>query len=583
VDVKVIEALTGFVPQLLPELVLAVAACVLFLGGTWRGGRCLWGWAALVSLALAALGLWHTQRTVSNVEGETSAIRQLAEEGAKRDISADQRANVERARADWSAAFNARLFSAPILHTALGNFVRWLALAIGAVLVLFAWHELPDGHAAEYHACLLLMVAGTGLTAAANDLITLFLALELTSIPTYIILYLPRADRPAQEAALKYFMLSIFSSALLLFGFSYLYGLGGTTNLAGLAEALARPEHPAGAARGVLLVALVLVLAGLGFRITAVPFHFYAPDVYQGTTTPNAAVLAVITKVAGFVALIRVLLLVQPVSAVADVGNPVRAFGTPGYDLQIPVVLWIMAAVTMSLGNVLALLQDNVKRLLAYSSVAHAGYMLIGLTAAARLRGEGDPAVSGVESVLFYLVAYGAMTTGAFAILSHLSTREKQIDKVDDLAGLGRHRPGSASLMTLFLLSLIGIPLTAGFAGKLFLFFGAMQTPLALSTTTPAITQEQQQLFNILVLIAAVNAAIGGWYYLRIIAYMYLRESARGPAVHRPRPVLAAIWACAVVTVFAGVYPEPLLDTVKAAVRVSKPAARADGAPTAQR
>jgi NADH-quinone oxidoreductase subunit N len=599
VDAKVVDALTGFVPQLLPEIVLAVAACVLFLGGTWRGGRCLWGWAALVSLGLAALGLWRTQRTVSNVGGESSAIRQLAEEGAKRDISDQQRAKVERDRADWSTAFNARLYSAPILHTALGNFVRWFALAIGAVLVLFAWHELPDGHASEYHACLLLMVAGTGLTAAANDLVTLFLALELTSIPTYIILYLPRADPsplplsptsgergrgegPAQEAALKYFLLSVFSSALLLFGFSYLYGLGGTTNLAGLAAALGQPDHPAGASRGVLLVALVLVLAGLGFRITAVPFHFYAPDVYQGTATPNAALLAVIPKVAGFVALIRVLVLVQPVSALAELGTPIQPFGIPGYDVQVPVVLWIMAAVTMSLGNVLALLQDNIKRLLAYSSVSHAGYMLIGLTAAARLRGEGDPAIGGVEGVLFYLVAYAAMTTGAFAILSHLSTPEKPVETADDLAGLGRHRPGSALLMTLFLLSLIGIPLTAGFAGKLFLFLGAMQTPLALTAASPAVVHEQEQLFNILVLIAVVNAAIGGWYYLRLIAYMYLRESAKGPPAHKPRPVLGAVWVCAVVTLFAGVYPDPLLDTVKAAVRV-RPAAKADGAPTAQR
>jgi NADH-quinone oxidoreductase subunit N len=558
----------------------------------------VWGWAALLSLGLAGLGLCYTARYVPTVESAAADIKHLADAstakaveaaGIEKDLATkkaleDERAELNKERADRSAEFNSRQYSAPVLHSSLAIFVRWLALLIGAVLVLFAWDEVPASHAAENHACLLLMIAGTGLTAAANDLITLFLALELISIPTYVILYLPRADGPAQEAAMKYFLLSIFSSALLLFGFSYLYGLSGTTNLSGLADALAtKADHPIGSPRGVLLMALVLVIAGLGFRITAVPFHFYAPDVYQGTATPNAALLSVIPKVAGFVALVRVLLLVAPVMAViTDPGQPVRTFGTPGYDSQISVVLWIMAAVTMSLGNVLALLQDNLKRLLAYSSVAHAGYMLIGLTVTARLGGPTGEAVGGVEGVLFYLIAYGAMTIGAFAVLTHLSTPERPVEKVDDLVGLSRHRPGTALLMTLFLLSLIGIPLTAGFWGKFWLFLGAMQVPSKLSPTSFAALMEQYQLFNILVLIAVVNAAIGGWYYLRVIAYMYLRESARGPAVQQPRPVLATVWVCAAVTLFAGVYPKPLLDTVKAVVHVV-PETKADESTAAAR
>ena len=583
-DANLVKALTGYIPQLLPELVLGVAACVLFLGGTWRANRCLWGWVALLSLALAGVGLCYTSSQVPTVEKLSAEIKDLSDASIDRTKSTEDHDKIETKRLEKAEEFNAQQYSAPILHTGLATFVRWLALLIGAVLVLFAWDEVPASCAAEYHACLLLIVAGTGLTAAANDLITLFLALELISIPTYLLLYLPRSDGPAQEAAMKYFMLSIFSSALLLFGFSYLYGLGGTTNLTALADALGAKEGQApGATRGVLLMALVLVLAGLGFRITAVPFHFYAPDVYQGTATPNAALLAVIPKVAGFVALVRVLLLVPPVAAAILVSprDPVATFSTLGYDSQIPVVLWIMAAVTMSLGNVLALLQDNIKRLLAYSSVAHAGYMLIGLTAAARMGSRGDPAVSGVEGVLFYLVAYGAMTIGAFALMTYLSTPEKQVETVDDLAGLGRRRPGAALLMTLFLFSLIGMPLTAGFMGKLFLFFGAMQTPF-FSLTRDANAPEQHQLFNILVLIAAVNAAIGGWYYLRMIAVMYLRESAQASTVSKPRPVLAAVWICAVVTLFVGVYPKPLLDCVKSVVRVV-PEVKADDKKTAER
>ncbi len=595
-DPNLVKALTGYFPQLLPELVLGVAACVLFLGGTWRANRCLWGWAALISLGLAGLGLWYSSSHVPTVESSAVEVKELThavEKISKDRLAAKDAAEAKSLSEDQAAAkskletkageFNAQQYSSPVLNTGLATFIRWLALLITVVLVLFAWDEVPASHAAEYHACLLLIAAGTGLTAAANDLITLFLALELISIPTYIVLYLPRVDGQAREAAMKYFLLSVFSSGLLLFGFSYLYGLGGTTNLAALADALqTRLDHPMGAPRGVLLMALVLVLAGLGFRIAAVPFHFYAPDVYQGTATPNAALLAVIPKVAGFIALVRILLLVPPVAAVINVTQPVLTFGTPGYDPQIPVVLWIMAAVTMSLGNVLALLQDNIKRLMAYSSVAHAGYMLIGLTAATRLGGRADVAVGGVEGVLFYLVSYGAMTIGTFAMLTYLSSPEKQVEKVDDLAGLGRHRPGASLLMTLFLLSLIGMPLTAGFFGKMFLFFGAMQTPLALFPTKDATALDQNQLFNILVLIGAVNAAIGGWYYLRLIAYMYLRDAAKAPVAGKFRPVLAAIWICAVVTVFVGVYPKPLLDKVKSVVRVV-PEPKPDEPATAQR
>jgi NADH-quinone oxidoreductase subunit N len=378
---------------------------------------------------------------------------------------------------------------------------------------------------------------------------------------------LPRADRPAQEAAVKYFLLSVFSSALLLFGFSYLYGLTGTTNLAAILDTLTVPETLVaragdGSGRDVLtatgqmaLAALVLVVAGLGFRITAVPFHFYAPDVYEGTATGNAALLAFVPKVAGFVALVRIF------------GYAGQAASGTGITLgmQVPLLFWILAAITMTLGNVLALWQDNLRRILAYSSVAHAGYMLIGLTVVPNLMDRPE-AVGGVPAVLFYLVAYAAMTLGAFGVIAILGTPGRSVDRVDDLAGLGRSHPGLALLMALFLFSLIGLPLTAGFMGKFLLFFGALVNPMA----------EAGRLFRILALIGAINAAIGAYYYLRIVGVMYLRGALRPLESPRSRAGLITVVACAAVTLWLGVYPAPMVRWAKdATTPVSTPTATA--------
>ncbi len=531
---SLLNALTGYVTECLPEAILGAAACVLFLGGTWLHCRIRWGVFALLALAAAGVALALHPVTVYPSEQKAAAA----------------------------------LFAGPVWFDRFALLFRVVALVGGAVLVLLSWDELPDRQAAEYHGCLLVMVAGMGLTAAANELITLFLALELISIPTYVALYLPRADAPAQEAAMKYFLLSVFSSAFLLFGFSYLYGLAGTTNLPALTEALSRNS---GTLPGVALVALVMVVAGLGFKITAVPFHFYAPDVYQGTATANAALLAFIPKVAGFAALARVLGFLPYTFD----GRPLTEGVASGLMLgdQVPVLFWILAAVTMTLGNVLALLQDNVKRLLAYSSVAHAGYMLIGLAVAPRLPAEASTPIGGVEAVLFYLVAYGGMTVGAFAVLSYLSTKERPVETADDLAGLARSHPGVALLMSLFLFSLIGIPLTAGFMGKFLLFSGALLVPFSLDNP---VSLDQRNLYIILALIGALNAAVGGWYYLRLVAAMYLRDPLNPIAKGRIRPVLLAAWACALVTLTAGVYPEPLKQAaVNAVGRVSPRANRA--------
>jgi NADH-quinone oxidoreductase subunit N len=227
----------------------------------------------------------------------------------------------------------------------------------------------------------------------------------------------------------------------------------------------------------------------------------------------------------------------------------------------VPILFWILAAVTMSLGNVLALLQTNVKRLLAYSSVAHAGYMLIGLATAGPPvgPGEGSSVTNGVAAVLFYLVAYGAMTVGAFGVLAYLSTPDRPVENEDDLTGLSGSRPGVALLMGLFLFSLIGIPLTGGFSGKLLLFWGAM-----------AERGEHARLFRLLALIGVLNAAVGAYYYLRILSKMYLQPSLRPPEQLRSRAGLATLWICAAVTLVLGVYPRALLrETTRAAGRAA--------------
>jgi NADH-quinone oxidoreductase subunit N len=491
-------ALTGVFRNLLPEIVLGAGACLLFLGGTFKSSRHLWGWTALGGLlvSLLACGVAPTY------EPSPQAT-----------------------------------FGNPVLFDSLTSLIRIIAIGGGIVLILFGWNEVPHSQAADHHACLLVIIAGVCLTAAANDLVMLFLALELISIPTYILLYLPRHDEAAQEAALKYFLLSIFSSALVLFGFSYLYGLAGTTNIAALLHTLNSQPSPRDIP-AIAQVALIMVVAGLGFRITAAPFHFYAPDVYQGAPTVGAALLAFIPKLAGFVALLRVLGFVLPA------GVPARG-GLIGMGLseQVPILFWFLAVITMFLGNILALLQDNVKRLLAYSSVAHAGYMLIAVASAPYLAGAGT-GMDGVAALLFYLVAYGVTTIGAFAVVSYLSTLEHPLENVDDLAGLSRNHPVVALVMAVFLFSLIGIPLTAGFTGKFFVFFGALAVP-----------GEPAYLFTVLAFLGVINAAIGGWYYLRVVAVMYLRGSVKPIEVPSNRPALITLALCVLFTVALSIPP----------------------------
>lgn len=409
---------------------------------------------------------------------------------------------------------------------------RYFAFIVGLLLTLLSWRRVPEALSAEYYACLLMIVAGTSLVATANDLVSLFLALELISIPTYILLYLPRFNPNVQEATTKYFLLSVFSSALLLYGFSFLYGAAGTTNLEGIREAIrATPDHGLPAT---LVVALVMIVSALGFRVTAAPFHFYAPDVYQGGPTLGVAILALIPKIAGFVALY------QLVAA--------TLLAHPQYLGQAMGLLWIVALISMFIGNLFGLLQDNLKRLLAYSGIAHAGYMLVALGAGLSSAQE----LNGLGSVFFYLIAYAAMTLGVFAVIHCLSTEEREIETVDDLAGLGYSHPLVAFATAAFLFSLTGLPPTLGFWAKLNIFLAAWGAG-----------QEQ---YRILAILMAINAAIGAWYYLRIIGVMYLRKPLH-PLTTPPRPYgWTVVAVCAFVTLLGFFLPGQLWEWATQAV-----------------
>lgn len=500
------QTFTGVFRLALPEIALIGTACVLFLLGCVSNRRPL---AFAVALAGTALAL-----VLAATADETPAPVPTA---------------------------------APLLADAAAEFARWVALSAAAVLLFVAWGETGTGHAAEYYGCTLVAAAGASLVGRANDLITLFLALELLSIPTYILLYLPARERPNQEAAAKYFLLSVMSSALLLFGFSYLYGLTGTTNVTALVHALAQAQGT----NPMALVAAVLVVAGLGFRVTAVPFHFYAPDVYEGAPAGVVAQLAFLPKLVGFVALARLFGLFGP--------DPLALPFGPA--TQVPLLLWIVAVMTMCLGNALALLQDNVRRMLAYSGVAHAGYMLIGVLVALALpEAAKAPGVGGAEALLLYLVAYGLMTVGAFAAILYLSAPERPVEAIEDLAGVGRSHPVAALALAVSLFSMIGLPLTAGFAGKLMLFWGALDAP----TDSDAM----RNLYAALAVCAAVNAAVGAYYYLRVVGVMYLRAPLRPLGRSGAVPALLAAVVLAGGTLFLGAYPEPLAKAARKAAPV---------------
>lgn len=504
---------------LVPEEILVLVAIVMMTAGAFvRVPRRVWSLTAIATMTVSLVALIALRQT------STDAIT----------------------------------YASVALNDDFSLFTRLGLVLAGLIVLALAHDQVDDARAAEFFGALLLVQAGSMLVAAANELVFLFAGLELVSIPTYLLLYLPRRTPTTQEAATKYFYLSIFSSALLLFGMAYLYGLTGVSNLKALAYIVHAGPTAIPLAFGV--IAVLFLVGGLGFRVAAVPFHFYAPDVYQGSPTVLTALLAWVPKAIGFLAMVRVL---------ASVVS-----GTSLLAEKAVVLAWVIAVATMTLGNAVALLQDDLKRLLAYSSIAHAGYLMIGMAAALAgnpVVGAGEPPSTGVQGIVFYLAAYALMTLGVFGAILLLDTPERPVETVDDLAGLSRSRPLVALALALCLFSLAGVPPLAGFLGKFFVFTAA------LGAGTPG----QGRLFQLLAVIGVVNAAIGGYYYLRIVVAMYLRPPVGEPVTARGAwPTAVALGTCAVLSLLLGLFPDPVHQAARrsaeAAAALPEPALPAD-------
>lgn len=506
---------------LAPEIVLILAASLAMVGSALRPSRRLWGSVALVACILAGLLLASSDPPSPPLDP-----------------------------------------ASPLAFDPLHTLLRWAGLLLAGLAVLVAWRWAEPPCAGEIFGCLLLIASGVMLVGGANELVLLFVSLELVSIPTYVVLLLGRRDRAGGEASLKYFFLSILSSVLLLYGLALLYGLGGTTRLAGndqipgLRELLGRDmASVAGPLAPLWPLAVVLLVAGLGFRLTVAPWQFYAPDVYQGTTSVGALLLAVAPKLVGVAGLVRLLLVALPAGS--------------GLVWQLALVL---AVVTMTLGNVAALWQRHVRRLMAYSAIAHGGYLLIGLAAAAAaawLRGlelsrhTGETAqigisaaIGGTGAMLLYVLVYGLATAGFFAALAHLGSLRREVHDVEELAGLARTDPLLAASMAVLLFSLAGLPPLAGFWGKLQLVLSAVGLASADNRSMPAVSRW----FALLATVGVLNAAIAAAYYLRIVAVMYFQPVVQPPAAEGGRSARVGAVACAVLVLVLGVWPGGLMD-----------------------
>lgn len=511
------DFLASLLPAM-PECFLLIMASLVLLGGTFRQDRPLWGWVSFFSLVVAfAMGL----RPLIGAPADGNAL------------------------------------AGPLVVDGLAQTMRLLSFLCGAGLILAGWEESESDTVAERSALILFATAGASLCASANDLATLFLALELVSIPNYLTLFLARGDKAGRESTIKYFLLSVFASAFMLFGFSYLYGVTGTLRIPEILNCLAEssldPEpHKAPLAR---LVGLVMVVAGLGFKVTAVPFHFYAPDVYQGTSHFGAAVIATLPKIGAFAALARLTGLTYQTN-----GGLFLPF-----ESQTSYLFWIMAAITMTLGNLLALWQTNLRRLFAFSGIAHAGYLLVALAV-----GKEVGTTGALPAFTVYLWAYVSMTLGAFSIFIYLERKGKPLEKVEHLSGLGKTHPWAGALLVIFLMSLIGLPLTAGFIGKLALIQSSIRRGLEDALTQGHPTSELR-LFVGLGVLLLLNAAIASWYYLRMMGALYLRKTKDHHPSNRPVAALVTGLACAFVTFLVGVLPGLVTQPLKNQPALPKP------------
>ena len=413
-------------------------------------------------------------------------------------------------------------------------FFHLLIPAISAVCILlsFEYLDAQNIRSGEYYALILFGTVGMVLMSSAVELVLIFIALEISSISTYILAGYRRRNAGSAESAIKYFLLGSFATAFFLYGVALMFGQTGSTSILTIGKALATTDP------GLLAIAATaLMMIGLGFKVAAAPFHVWTPDVYEGAPAPIVALMSTGPKAAAFAVLLRVLFATQ--------------------SAQWFTLVWICAALSMTLGNFGALMQNNVKRMLAYSSIAHAGYLLVAFAASNEI---------GISAAIFYTAAYAAMNVGAFAVVSHFAAGGERYISVDDYSGLGRRSPLLAFTLTIFMLSLIGIPATAGFLAKYYVFSAALSAsahPTALVWLT---------------VIGLVNSAVASFYYLRLIVVMYMREPlvAEAPAPASIGTRLALVLA-ALATIYLGVIPDRALNLSVAGARDLTPSTAAVG------
>lgn len=410
-------------------------------------------------------------------------------------------------------------------------FFKFLVLGIVVLLVLASTDyvsKLPRFQG-EYYGLILFSATGMMLLASTTELISIYISLELTALPLAALVAFLR-DARSVEAGIKFLLLSAMSSALLLYGLAFVFGFTGTTQISEIAHLIAvSPENlPFGSYP--VLMGVILIVAGFGFKVSSVPFHMWTPDVYEGAPTPITAYLSVASKAAGFAVLLRVFYTV---------------FGDVSLDWAL--LFAVLAAMSMTVGNVVAIVQNNMKRMLAYSTIAQAGYMLVGLAAvAARAHDTSGP--MGPSGVLFYLVAYAVTNLTAFFAIIAISNNVNS-DRIDDFAGVARRAPWLAGVLAISLISLIGLPPMAGFMGKLFLFNAAINTDLVW-----------------LVVVGVINSVVSAYYYLRVIKVMYLRPSPSAERVQSSVALRVALGLSGLGVLVLGIMPGPLLDAAQAAV-----------------
>jgi len=390
-------------------------------------------------------------------------------------------------------------------------FFHVLVIAIAAIVILtsFEYLRVQRIRAGEYYALVLFGVVGMALMSSAIELVLIFIALEISSIASYVLVGFRRNEASSSEASLKYFLLGSFATAFFLYGVALMFGATGSTNIAVISQKLQSAPVEL-----LVYVSVALMFVGLGFKVAAAPFHIWTPDVYEGAPAPIVGFMSTAPKAAAFAVLLRVVFAINP---------PGRFW-----------LVWIAAALSMTLGNVGALVQNNVKRLLAYSSIAHAGYLLMAFAAAPDL---------GASAAMFYTAAYAAMNVGAFAVVSHFANAGERYVTLEDYEGLGRSSPLLAATFTIFLLSLIGIPMTGGFFAKLYVFSATVKANLIWLT-----------------IIGVLNSGVGAYYYLRIIVAIYMREPRKPvPVTPVPLGLGLALAASLIATLYLGILPGRVL------------------------